>query len=62
LLDRVAGDERLGLTRERLQELFEAGAARTGAAAEQVDAVAAAAEAWLRKVPAARDVRAGVIL
>lgn len=62
LLDRVAGDERLGLTRERLQELFEAGAARTGAAAEQVDAVAAAAEAWLRKVPAARDVRPGVIL
>jgi adenylosuccinate lyase len=62
LLDRVAGDERLGLTRERLQELFEAGAARTGAAAEQVDAVAAAAEAWLRKVPAARDVPAGVIL
>ena len=62
LLDRVAGDERLGLTRERLQELFEAGAARTGAAAEQVDAVAAAAESWLRKVPAARDVRPGVIL
>ena len=62
LLDRVAGDERLGLTRERLQELFEAGAARTGAAAEQVDAVAAAAEAWLGKVPAARDVRPGVIL
>lgn len=62
LLDRVAGDGRLGLTRERLQELFEAGAARTGAAAEQVDAVAAAAEMWLRKVPAARDVRAGVIL
>ena len=62
LLDRVAGDGRLGLTRERLQELFEAGAARTGAAAEQVDAVAAAAESWLRKVPAARDVRPGVIL
>jgi adenylosuccinate lyase len=62
LLDRVAGDERLGLTRERLQELFEAGAARTGAAAEQVDAVAAAADAGLRKVPAARDVRPGVIL
>jgi adenylosuccinate lyase len=62
LLDRVAGDGRLGLTRERLQELFEAGAARTGAAAEQVDAVAEAAEAWLRKVPAAREVRAGVIL
>jgi adenylosuccinate lyase len=62
LLDRVAGDERLGLTRERLQELFEAGAARTGAAAEQVDAVAEAAESWLRKVPAARDVRPGVIL
>ena len=62
LLDREDGDERLGLTRERLQELFEAGAARTGAAAEQVDAVAAAAEAWLRKVPAAREVRPGVIL
>ena len=62
LLDRVAADTRLGLTRERVQELFEAGASRTGAAGAQVEAIAAAAASWLARVPEAREVKPGVIL
>jgi len=37
LLDRLAGDQRLGLTRHDLQELLETGQRSTGAAARQVD-------------------------
>jgi adenylosuccinate lyase len=62
LLDRLAADQRLGLTRERLTELFNAGAAKTGAAAAQVDAMADAARRWLEKYPAAAQVRPGEIL
>lgn len=62
LLDRIARDARLGLTRARLDELFHAGAAKTGAAASQVDAIAATAAAWLKKYPAAAAVKPGDIL
>ncbi len=62
LLDRIASDARLDLSRARLQELFEAGAAKTGAAAAQVDAIASAAAEWLAKYPAAALVKPGPIL
>jgi adenylosuccinate lyase len=62
LLDRLAADARLGQTRGRLEELFRAGAAKTGAAAAQVDAIAATAAGWLKKYPAAAQVKPGVIL
>ena len=62
LLDAIAADGRLGLTRERLAELFHAGAAKTGAAASQVDAIAGAAQLWLKKHPAAASVKPGEIL
>jgi adenylosuccinate lyase len=62
LLDRVAADARLGLSRARVQELFTAGAAKTGAAAAQVDAIAATARQWVAKYPAATAVKAGDIL
>lgn len=62
LLDRLAADPRLKLTRERLDELFRIGAARTGAAAEQVDAIAAAAQSWLTKYPSAARIQPGPIL
>ncbi len=62
LLDRLAADPRLNLTRARLDELFKAGEAKTGAATSQVDAIAQAADAWLAKYPAAADVRPGEIL
>lgn len=62
LLDRIAADARLGMSRARLQELFDAGAAKTGAAAAQVDAVAGMAAEWLAKYPAAAAVKPGPIL
>lgn len=62
LLARIAGDTRLGLSRERLDALFQAGAARTGAADNQVDAIRARTEALLQAHPAARGMQAGEIL
>ena len=62
LLDRLAADAELNIPRARLDELFRDGAARTGAAAAQVDAIAAAAGAWLQKYPAAAAVQPGEIL
>jgi len=62
LLERLAADPRLKLSRERLTELFHAGAAKTGAAANQVDAIAATVSEWLKEYPAAGEVRAGEIL
>ncbi len=62
LLERLAGDDRLGFTRERLDALFHTGAARTGAAGDQVDAVAAQSAEWLARYPAAAAVQPGVIL
>lgn len=62
VLQRIAGDIRLGLTSERLNQLFIAGSTKTGAAAAQVDAIAAAAAAWVAKYPAAASVQPGEIL
>ena len=62
LLDRLAGDERLKTTRARLDELFEAGAQKTGAASAQVEMVANTAAAWLKKYPAALKIQPGEIL
>lgn len=62
LLDRLAADTRLGLGRGRLQDLFQAGAAKTGAAATQVDTIAAASAQWLAKYPAAATIKPGPIL
>ncbi|MBP7949223.1 MAG: adenylosuccinate lyase [Verrucomicrobiales bacterium] len=53
LLDRLAGDARLKLSRSRAEELLQAGAAETGAAGAQVDAIAAKARRWLEREPAA---------
>ena len=62
LLDRLSRETRLGFTRERLETLFHAGAARTGAAGDQVDAIAAEAASWVARYPAAAAVEPGVIL
>ena len=62
LLDRLAADPRLKTTRARLDQLFEAGAHKTGAAATQVEALATTAAAWLKKYPAAAKVQPGEIL
>ena len=62
LLDRLAGDPRLKTTRARLDELFAAGARKTGAAASQVEALAAQAGDWVKRYPAAAKVQPGEIL
>jgi adenylosuccinate lyase len=62
LLDRLAQDSRLKTTRARLDELFEAGSHKTGAAAAQVETIASTAAAWVGKYPAAAKVQPGEIL
>ncbi len=62
LLDRLAQDPRLQTTRARLDQLFADGANKTGAAAAQVQAIAAAASSWLAKYPAAAHIQPGEIL
>ena len=62
LLDLLAGDERLKTTRARLDELFQAGAHKTGAAAAQVDALEVKAADWVKRYPAATKVQPGEIL
>jgi adenylosuccinate lyase len=62
LLDQIAGDARLKLTRTRVDELFHAGAAKTGAAAAQVEAIGTVAGLWMEKYPAAGEVKPGEIL
>ncbi|MDB6132945.1 MAG: adenylosuccinate lyase [Verrucomicrobiales bacterium] len=62
VLKRIAGDSRLNLSRARLDELFAAGANKTGAATVQVNAIAALANDWLAKYPAAAGVQPGEIL
>ena len=62
LLDLLAGDDRLKTTRARLDELFQAGAHKTGAAAAQVDALELQAADWVKRYPAATKVQPGEIL
>lgn len=62
VLARLAADPRLKLSRERLDALFNEGAGKTGAAGAQVDAIAAAADSWLERYPAAAAVEPGDIL
>jgi len=62
LLDRIAGDTRLGISRARLDALFKAGEAKTGAASDQVSAIAATTAQWLAKYPAAAAIKPGDIL
>jgi adenylosuccinate lyase len=62
LLERLAADDRLKLPRNRLDELFKAGEAKTGAAATQVDAIASVAQSWLARYPSAAAVKPGAIL
>lgn len=62
LLDRLAADARLGIPRERLEALVEAGRKRSGNAPAQVDAFVAAVDDVLRQYPEAREYRPGAIL
>ncbi len=62
LLDRLAGDMRLGIDRDRLAELFEQGKARAGTAAGQIAAFLAAVGELSATDPEAAAYRAGDIL
>jgi adenylosuccinate lyase len=62
LLDRLAGDPRLGLTREQLAKLLSDPKRFVGAAPAQVDAFVASASAWTRRFPAAKKVSPAPLL
>ena len=51
LLDRLGADGRLMLTREEIQEIYDANAGDTGMAAQQVDAFAAMVEELATRFP-----------
>ncbi|MGF1451283.1 MAG: adenylosuccinate lyase, partial [Opitutales bacterium] len=61
LFRRLAGDDRLGLSREQLDELA-AGSDATGNAGAQVDQFCQAVDSWLSRFPEARDLRPGAML
>jgi len=62
LLDRLAGDARLRLSRAAVDAVLARAAELTGAAGPQVDAFAAAAAAWSARVPESAAVKPGRIL
>ncbi|HVM97150.1 MAG TPA: adenylosuccinate lyase [Candidatus Acidoferrales bacterium] len=55
LLDRLAADARIGLTKAQLQELLGSGSALVGAAVAQTDRFVATVEKLLKKYPAAAN-------
>ncbi len=62
LLDRLAADQRLGLSRDALAEAVASPLSFTGAAADQVDAVVARVEALASRHPEAASYAPGAIL
>jgi adenylosuccinate lyase len=62
LLERLAGDARLGMSRAKLSELLEAGKAQAGTAAAQIQAFLGAVEEIRASDPEAAAYRAGAIL
>lgn len=61
-LDRLASDERLGISRARLDELLESGKQSFGNAQSQVDAFCQQVDTLLNRYPEAKDYRPGAIL
>ena len=62
LLDRLAADERIPLSRDNLQAVFESGQTNTGAARSQVDAFAEAVAELSERHPDAAAYSPGDIL
>lgn len=62
LLDRLASDDRLGIPRDRLEQLLEEGRQSCGNALAQVDSFATRVETYLAKHPHAKDYQPGAIL
>ncbi len=61
-LDRLAGDGRTGIGRERLQALLEEGSSNAGAAREQVDTFVRRGQAAANRVPGSASYEPGSIL
>ncbi|CAN5428703.1 adenylosuccinate lyase [soil metagenome] len=61
-LDRLAGDQRIGIGRNRLQALLEAGSSNAGAAQSQVDTFVRRAHAAADRIPGAADYEPAAIL
>ena len=62
LLDRLAGDERLGISREKLADVLERAAGETGAAIEQVERFAGRVAELAKQFPDAANYKPGTIL
>jgi adenylosuccinate lyase len=62
LVERLAGDARLGLSLEQLTEMMGRAQAMTGLASAQVDKFCATVREEAQKVPAAADYTPGAIL
>ena len=62
LIDRLAGDQRLGLDRAALQAIIDDAHNLAGAAAAQVDAFVLESGAWAKKYPEAAAYAPGDIL
>jgi adenylosuccinate lyase len=62
LLDRLAGDARLGLTRTQLGALLRDPRRFVGAAPAQVDAFAQVVQSWGRRFPASRELQPAPLL
>jgi adenylosuccinate lyase len=62
LVDRLAGDERLNLTRAQLSALLRDPKRFVGAAPAQVDAFAASARSWMRRFTAAKALQPSPML
>jgi adenylosuccinate lyase len=62
LMERLARDATLGFTMSQLESLFKDGAARTGAAGPQIDAIRTQSRAWLAQYPNAATIEPGAIL
>jgi adenylosuccinate lyase len=62
LLERLAGDARLGLSRETLDKLVGAVGVQTGTAGAQVDAFVARAGDWEKRFPESASVKPGRML
>ena len=62
MLERLAGDERLGLSRSQLSAILADGERFFGAAPAQVDAFVATVDLWTRRFPAAESLKPAPLL
>jgi len=62
LLDRLAGDQRIGFSKEKIAQILESGRSATGAAASQIDHFAESVDELAAKFPEAATYQAGAIL